>query len=255
MVGVVNLFKFDELDDIEREIIICLGDDIRYPTFDIMSNMKNRIDIYKENFKNKITESEFEEYLDKLYLKGLITFNPTSIGMINNNLSESIDELEKKKNLEFQWRSQGPYARLTDKKERAISGEAVLNKLVQEEFFNNYHNILKEYNKLKETSEKLEKNFNSVNNKYIEIMAVFISIFTFIISNVNVFVNLKDKSFIDIISGDLMVNGIILFSLLCLFLLLKTTILNEKIASKTYFLFSFPLIIIFVGFFVKAWFS
>ncbi|QAS54438.1 hypothetical protein [Halobacillus litoralis] len=144
------MFDVQELTEIEKKIILKIGDNVNVPTFhDPFFKMKIRKDIYDKYFSDEISYEEFNQVMKGLFYKGLITFVPASITILDNisGTEGTKVRFERSYKLEEEWKSNG-IVRLTKGNERTVPGEDVYNFLIQE-------NLNEKY---KEINEKLEEN-------------------------------------------------------------------------------------------------
>lgn len=236
------MFDYKDLNEYEKRIIRLIGDNIKVPPLEAHTSIKNRKQVYEDFFKNKINERKFEDLLTELYYKGLISFVPADIYMVDNLKINAREQLKNNydKSAEKKWRTQDPFVRLTEKGERTITGEMVYQQILQDE-------MDEKYDKVSYLVENIEKKINNIQNKYIEMLAIFIAVFTIIISNTGIFIMLKEKSFTEGVYITLLVNGTILFAICFIILLLKGLILNQTLKFTHFLFFLFPIIILTFG--------
>lgn len=250
------VFNYSDLKESEKKIIRLIGDNIKVPPIEAHTGIKNRKKLYEDYLKNLFSEEKFEECLTELYYKGLISFVPADIHMVDNQSLNYIEQLKNNydKSVEKKWREQDPFVRLTVKGERTITGDMVLQQLIQEEMDEKYNNISnlvedieQKYIRVSSLVQNIEDKINNTQNKYIEMLAIFIAVFTIIISNTGIFIMLKETSFEEGVYITLLINGTILFAICFIILLLKGLILNQKLKFVHFLFFLFPVAILALG--------
>ncbi len=250
------MFEFNKLTKIEKELILIIGNPIKAPPIEPYTNIKDRKRIYKEYFEKSMAEERFEEILDDLYYKGIISFVPTSISAVNNLRENAEEEFKRNHSLELGWKNQDPFVRLTTEGERTITGSHVYNQLIIEDINNKYIRLNKyvksNISSAKEVKE-LKNKIDGIMLKNLEIISIFIAIFTLIVSNIGIFTFLEGKSLIEIITLIFIINGVLLLSISFLLLCLDRIILEKevKLVDRRYRLLIIPVVLIIIGLLIK----
>ena len=250
------MFNYNELSEYEKKILKLIGDNIKVPPLESYTGTKNRAKLYKNYFSDILSKEEFEDLLTELYYKGLVSFVPADIYTIDNLSINYREQLENnyEKSAEKGWREQDPFIRLTVKGERTITGEMVLNQLLKEEMdqkFNSISNLIEDmearHSSLSKLVDDIENKLSNTQNKYIEMLGIFIAVFTIIISNTGIFIMLKETSFEEGVYITLLINGTILFAICFIILLLKGLILNQRLRFTYFLFFLFPTLLLSLG--------
>ena len=197
------MFNFEKVNQTQKDIIQLIGDPLKTPPIEAFTGIKDRKRLYDLYFSENMTNSRFEDILTELYFYGLISFVPASIDIVDNLSDNAEQRFERTYSLEEKWRNQNGFVRLTVEGERTIAGTMIYHHILMD-------NINAEYRKLTEITIKLEEKqkslpqielkLNNFQGKTIELMAIFIAIFTFVIGNSSVFSFLEYKGYEEIIS-------------------------------------------------------
>ncbi|TDL88735.1 hypothetical protein E2R55_16335 [Vibrio vulnificus] len=226
------MFEYKKLTEFEKEIIVLLGDHITVEPIHDVYKMKIYKDIYKIYYYDKMNYYEYEENLKLLCIKGLVSFVPANINIIDNVSKNSEERLIKAyEGVESIWKDQEGLVRLTFGNERTITGVDVYNHLVQEKIEKKYNQIeemLKEIDTLTNKTKKFENKLDNINGQYINTMAIFIAVFTIFAGNISVFKDIDHRGFENVASLILLTNGTILLCISFLFMTLKFLILNQS---------------------------
>lgn len=197
--------------------------------------------------------------MTELYYKGLVSFLPAATCSVDNLNQGSRKSLEhgNEECAEKGWREQDSFIRLTAKGERTITGEMVLQQILREEMSKKINNVSELIEEVKEKHSNLfkivddiEKQLSNTQNKYIEMLGIFIAVFTIIISNIGIFTNIETGNFEQVVYMTLIINGTILFAIGFIILLLKGLVLNQKVKFTHVLFFIFPLLLFALGFLI-----
>lgn len=249
--GVIKIFIYSDLSDVEKQIILIMGDYIKLPPIEAHTNIKNRKNLYKDFFNKSYSEEEFEEILDGLYYKGLVSYVPASVMTVNNISRDAEEQLKKHYSSEKAWKEQEPFIRLTIEGERTITGTMIYHQILKEEINEEYEKLRAITSDLQEKHKILPQLENKVDNfhgKSMQLMAIFIAIFTFIIGNSGILMTVKDKDFTEVINLILIVNGSMLLGIGFLMIIIKSLIFNEQVGRwKIFWISISPILLIMVG--------
>lgn len=245
----INNSEIKNLKMIDKDIIILLGNDMKLKPKEEYNHLIQRsLAKDKKELKNKLNDKynpdTIELSLKKLFNYGLITFTTTlknSTGIIRNQKSIRLmyeKELDFGKMFE---REEGWFPiRLTNRNEREITGIMVYE-MIKNEFLNQ---------KIKTVSLKQKEITNKINNFYtkiIEIITIFIAVFSLILINYNLFSNLLNKNIVDNLSLIFIINGSLSLILTNLFLFIHKIIYQEE-DNKKWLQFYLPsLLFILIG--------
>ncbi|GAB3051451.1 hypothetical protein [Virgibacillus ainsalahensis] len=245
------MFSYSNLTEVEKQIILLMGDYIKLPPIEAHTNIKNRKTLYKEFFNKSYSEEKFEEILDSLYYKGLVSYVPASIMTVNNISKDAEEQLKKHYSLEKGWKEQDPFIRLTIEGERTITGTMIYHQILKEKTNEEYEKLRSITIALQEKHKilpELEKKIDNFHGKSMQLMAIFIAIFTFIIGNSGILITVKDRDFTEIINLILIINGTMLLGIGFLMIIIKSLIFNEKAGAwKVFWIIIFPILLIIIG--------
>ena len=240
-------FNYSNLLDIEKEIILLLGNDVEVSTQTVNIkegnlNTKDADDVYEVLIKNSyITKEKYFTIIKNLFIKGMVEFGTEKSRLYVNyedDLRHILDNKVKdiiNKNQEDSYLNR-VNIRLTNKEERIVSGRKVYDQILQKKSEEIYNNVL-------EVKDKTDNFYQ----KIIEIIAIFIAIFSLIVGNILTFTILKDKNLMNIISLVVIINGSLLFSISSLIFLINNYILTKKLEKKSIILFLLPIILLTSG--------
>ncbi|MFW6009134.1 MAG: hypothetical protein ACOCP8_07715 [archaeon] len=241
------VFKYEDIDDLsktERKILLILGDNYKLPPL-ILDNMRIRVKdknkLYNNFFADNISKNEFDNIIEKLFLKGLVEFSDFPDGRKTTNEEFKKRLAEAKKDAEKIEKNNNIYPiRLTGANDTSgITGDEVYEIIKKNETQKNINEMATKVGEIK----------NSLNNFYtkiIELLGIFIAIFSLIVGNISLINWVEDRNIYEIISYILLINGTITSILLFLFLLIENFIYNRKLGVKLLW-FIFPLILILIG--------
>ncbi|TDP26845.1 hypothetical protein [Halanaerobium congolense] len=242
---------YNNLTDLEKEFILILGDHFKLlpqtlkhiELNKIVANSKDGKEIYEKFFKSEISKKEFIRITKNLAIKGFITTQDNQMNFINNSVKSGKEKLKNfyQKN-EFNNIGFPISIRLTQENERTISGKAVYQYLVRREITNKSNEIMGKVN-------KLQNNFNSFYGRIVQIITIFIAIFSILIGNIGLFKFLENVSLDKLISLIFIINGTILMGIWFLIFLVQNMLLENK-KLKFWWLVFIPLIFIVVGTFL-----
>jgi hypothetical protein len=239
-----------DLSDVEIKLIKIIGDNVKYPPESGEQDYKENNQIEGISYKNKDTiytylleivpPKEVNKLLRNLYLKGLICFSKESSSYSNNCFNrEKIDPvINHKYNEEI--KNQDGIIRLTNKKERVISGQDIYDYIIREDIIDTQQELVKNYNILKETINNNSQ--ESVYTKIIGIFTILLTTFALIVGNMGIFRIIEISTYQEVMFIGIVTNAIIVFILLTILLSLKYLIFKNKETSfRDYLLLLSPI--------------
>ncbi|MFW6281939.1 MAG: hypothetical protein ACOC1O_04000 [bacterium] len=240
-----------ELSEIEKEIILIIGDVIRYPPLNFKAgynnssniiegmSYKNKDDVYTY-LKNKIPGKEFDRVLMDLFSKGLIYFSCEKSQFLTNiylsgNSNPVIIKSENKDSI-----NDKGIIRLTCKDERIVSGEEVYDYLLISIINHKQEKMHQEVNAKIQSVKEVK---NSYYSNFLAFITIIIAVVAFVVANQTVFNLIEVNSYQEVLFIGLIISGGILFSLLCLLLSLKYLIIHKEKNYKDFFLLVLPVVL------------